>query len=294
MDIIEPENWPIVRDSLPPVTFLLDPLIPAGSTTFVHGPPGCGKSAFLWGAANAITKGEPYLNLPTTQAKCLLVSTDMNMYQFKMRWGNEAFIPAFPFVVLPKCDITRQGFSVSTTAQSIAVYIQEREIRVVLFDALGGLHAGKSARDDETATLVDAALTTWLPGVAKVLLGHDRKLQSDESEPGDESFIGSQLWRSNATSQVHIWRTGNHRSRLRFTKSQVADYSGFPDIDLYINLEGRAELWQEGRAREVVLKTNTALRGLGELTSSEKTAVLMKEYDISERTAFRWLSLAKG
>jgi AAA domain len=293
MKIIEPNDWPTLRDALPAVSFLLNPLIPAGSTTFVHGPPGCGKSAFAWGAANAIVAGEPYLGLETSKASCLLISTDMNLYQFKIRWGTDAFEPLFPFLVIPKCDITRPNFAKTELWKNVQAYVLEKRISAVFFDALGGLHAGKSARDDETATMVDATLNAWLPGVAKVLLGHDRKLRPEESEPDDEGFNGSQLWRANTTSQVHIWRSGNHKSTLRHSKSQVSDTLA-QNLHLYIDIAGKAELWQEKRAQEVIQKTNVALRGMIGLEKKEQVLILMQTHKISERTAWRWLSLAKG
>lgn len=295
--IIEPADWPRVRDTLPSVDFLLDPLIPAGCQTFVHGPPGCGKSAFAWGAANAITRGEPYLGLATTKAACLLVSTDMNLYEYKLRWGKDAFKPDFPFVCISKCCIARPAFRRSPAFREIQAYVSKNGISTVFFDALGGLHAGLSARDDETATLVDAALSEWLPGVGKVLLGHDKKVLKNVdgagNEPGEEDFLGSQMWLANITSQVHMWKGGRHLSVLRHGKSRVITPLAH-DIRLYIDLEGRAELWNERRAQDVIQKTNVALRGLKDLTPSEQAGYLVKTYGISERTAWRWLSLTKG
>ena len=290
--IIEPEEWPTYRDSLPEASFLLKPLIPIGSTTFIHGPPGCGKSAFVWGAANAITLGQPYLGLETTKASCLLISTDMSGIHFKLRWGKNAFIPAFPFVEFPKYDITKEAFKTSNFYKKIKIYVDQKQLSCIIFDALGGFHAGRSAREDETATLIDATLNNWFPGIAKVLIGHDRKLRQDEQEPDDESFNGSQLWRANVTSQIHLWRTGNHRSTLHHAKSQVSDLLA-QNINLYIDVDGKAELWQEKRAQEVIQKTNVSLRGKATLSNADKVLILIHDHKISERTAWRWLSLTK-
>lgn len=298
IQIVEPGEWPAIRDSLPPVKFLLDQLVPAGGITFVHGPPGCGKSAFVWGAANAISVGQPYLGLATTQANCLLLSTDMNLYMYKIRWGDkgdEKFTPAFPFAVLPRCNISAPTFLGGTLAKQISEFVGQGSIQLLLFDALGGFHAGLSARDDETATLVVSALTAWFPDATKIVIAHDRKLHMDETsgDPSDESILGSQVWRASATSQIHMWPAGPHKSMLKFAKSQVTDHQSFPKIPLYIDMQGRAELWSEHRASDVIHKAKACLAGKNGLSYQQKVACLVDAHKISERTAQRWLSLAK-
>lgn len=296
MTIIEPQQWPTIRDALPEADFLLDRLIPAGATTLLHGPPGCGKSAFAWGVANAISIGCPYVGLPTKRTNVLLISTDMNVYEYKLRWGT-SFKPEFAFVCIPKMDLTARSILEQASLVSIASYAQVNQPLVVL-DALGGFHAGKSAKDDEVATLVDAALERWLPDCAKLIIAHDRKTRYGADgrpmDPSADDFMGSQLWRANATSQLHMWKSGRHKSTLRHEKSQVAACME-DEIGLYIDMFGKAELWDEGRAGEVISKTRATFKklGLAGLSASDQAKRLALEHSISERTAWRWISLTE-
>ena len=295
MEIIKPGEWPAIRDAMPPADYLLDPLIPMGSQTFVHGPPGCGKSAFVWGALESIQTGAgAYLGLPVKQTACLLLCCDMSKFALKKRWEN--YDPSFAFALMPKCNIAK-GFKGSKDYNQARDYIQQFNVGVVALDAVAGFMLGQSVRDDETATMFDAALSEWLPNVAKVVIGHDKKRRRGKDghfeDPDREDFNGSQMWMANVASQLHISRAGDHHSLLQHTKSQVGIELPY-DLGLYIDLTGQAELWQEKRAQDVITKTNAAIRGMNGATAQEKVAHLMAVYSIAERTAWRWLSLARG
>jgi len=295
LEIIRPGEWPAIREAMPETESLLKPLIPAGVTTFVHGPPGSGKSAFVWGAMEAMQSGRAsYLGLPVKPAACLLLCCDMNKYAFKERWAN--YDPSFAFAILQKCNIAK-GFKGSKDYNQARELIAELGIGLVALDAVAGFMLGQSVRDDETATMFDAALAEWLPGVAKVVIGHDKKRRKGKDghweDPDFEDFNGSQLWLANVQSQIHITKLGDHHSLLQHGKCQVATKLAY-DVGLYIDVTGQAELWQEKRAQDVIQKTNEAIRGMIDKPALEKVAHLMAVYNIAERTAWRWLSLARG
>lgn len=297
IEIIKAADWARISAALPPVTTLLDPLIPAKGKTLLHGPPGSGKSALMWGLGNAIVSGSSYLNLATKQASVLLVSTDMNLYELKYRW-NDAFIPLFDICCLPGFDATKREFTKSAVYTAIKRYVDENETQLVMFDALGGVHSGRSARDDEVADSVDHVLSQWLPESAILLLGHDRKQRFDRDgialEPGNEDFLGSTKWRANATSQVHMWPIGEFVSKIQHAKCQVAQRLAEP-IKLYIDIHGRAELWNEHRAKEVGDKYREAMKRLNlndKMTVAHQVAEIAKHHNVSERTVRRWKAMS--
>lgn len=296
MRIIKAEEWPDVSASLPPIELLLNPLIPAYGKTLLHGPPGSGKSAMMWGVGNAVIQGSSYLGLTTHKAKVLLISTDMSIYELKHRW-NDAFIPLFDILCINGFDCTKQKFNQSALYTVVQRYVHENQIGLVMIDALGGIHSGRSARDDEVADAVDHALTEWLPETGLLLLGHDRKLRHNKDgaaiEPGSEDFLGSQKWRANMTSQVHMWPIGEYISKVQHDKSQVS--ARLPEaIKLYIDIHGRAELFDEHRAQKVSTQYNDGIKllSLENQPAGAQIEALAKHYGKSERTVKRWKQLA--
>lgn len=289
--IIPASQWVSIRESLPPVQLLLDPIIPAFGKTLLHGPPGSGKSAVMWGIGNSIISGESYLGLPAKQARVLLISTDMSVYELKHRWGS-AFVPKFDLLCLPGFDCTRSAFRLSDVYKIVAEYVEAENIQLVMIDALGGIHSGRSARDDEVADEVDHRLSDWLPDAAYLLVGHDRKLRynrdGEPMEPGPEDFLGSQKWRANATTQLHMWPMGEYISALQHAKSQVSPRMN-EKLKLYIDLHGQAELFQEHRAAEVGAKYRAAVKELG---NTATVAMLAAHCGVSDRTIQRWKAMS--
>lgn len=288
--IVKAEEWGAVRDSLPPIEQLVNPIVPAYGKTLLHGPPGSGKSAVMWGIGNAVITGTAYLGLEVKRARVLLISTDMSLYELKHRWGV-SFTPQFDLLCLPGFDCTKVQFKVSPVFKVVQQYVNENQVQLVMVDALGGIHSGRSARDDEVADEVDHCLSSWLPDVSYLLLGHDRKLRynrdGEPMEPGPEDFLGSQKWRANATTQLHMWPVGEYISVLQHAKSQVA--ARLTDkIKLYIDLHGRAELWNEHRAGEVRAKYRLAVKELGGKATIGEIA---EHYKVSERTVQRWKAM---
>jgi RecA-family ATPase len=248
LQIISPDEWPSVRDNMGEPTALVEYLVPMKSKTLLHGPPGAGKSALLWSIGNAVSTGQDIFNLKVRQASCLHISLDMNLYELRQRWGT-SFLPAFPFVVADKLDITEPyKFQTTELFQTVRSHVEKHGTELVMIDAVGGLHVSHTAVEDTTATLVDAALSLWLPNCAILMLGHNKKqtlVDGKAKQPGPEDCLGSQMWSANATSQLNLVKQGRNVSVLRHEKSQVLPRYPGPSIRLYINEHGQVELYDE-------------------------------------------------
>jgi AAA domain-containing protein len=296
IQIVSAAEWQGVAASLPSIEMLLDPLVPSRGKTLLHGPPGSGKSALMWGIGNAVVTGTPYLKLPTKQRRVLLLSTDMSLYELKHRWGD-SFVPLFDVLCAAGFNCTKPMFNKSEIYGTVRAYVESHDIQLVMVDALGGIHSGSSARDDEVADAVEEQLTKWLPNTAFLLLGHDRKLRFDfkgnASPPSPEDFLGSQKWSANATSQIHMSLTPNKFiSVIEHVKCQVA--AKHPSvIKVYIDAHGCAEAWDEHKATEAKSKFTKAINELGlvGMETSEQVKRIAAKYKKTERTVWRWRAL---
>lgn len=296
MTVILPGQWQIYRQTLPPVQMLIDPILPASGITFMHGPPGAGKSAILWSIGQAVQNGSAWFGLPTQQTGVLLLSNDMNDYQLSHRWGDE-FKPDFVVNTIEEMDICDINlFKYRQEFADVQKLIADFKIGLVLIDASGGLHLGRSNTKDEVAEMVYHSLKAWLGPVAILLLHHDRKAQrlkdGSFADPADEDFLGSNRWRSKAVSHLHAYATRAQKTEMRHAKSQVA-ITHPENFQIYINLQGGAEPWSDKRASEVVKKWHDGVKDLrlGSKPISEQVLAIAAHYGVTERTAWRWNKL---
>jgi len=169
---------------------------------------------------------------------------------------------------------------------------------MVVIDALSGLILGQSMAKDEVATQIADTLDIWLPGLAVVLIHHDKKTRYGQDgtplEPSNEDFLGSQMWRANSVSQIHMWRLNEHQSVLRHEKSQVSALHP-EDLRLYIDLHGAVELWDQKRADDVIDKLHNGIFKLGieDLPAMKQIQALSEYYNVGQSTISRWKALAK-
>lgn len=244
-------------ESLTNPTFVWEGVLPSSGVVLLHGSPGCGKSALLWGILHHCADGAPYLGIPTTPTSSILLCNDMNESSLKIRWAN--FNPKFAVCCMDRMDVTSP--SNALYLGKIAEYVTDNNVQIIAVDALGGLLGGRSIRDDDTANLVVTRLHQLFPNRLIILLGHDRKMSQETKEFGSESFLGSQLWRAHCTVQLSMRRSGHSESRLTHSKSQVSPLLS-NDIRLYIDDAGQAEAYNESRARTIIKQLQAACTAL--------------------------------
>jgi hypothetical protein len=290
-------EWQRFAATLPNVEMLWDPIVPAHGCTLIHGPGGSGKSGVVWGLMNSMEHGDDYLGLNVARANCLLISFDMNKFAHKQRWGTQ-FLPRFNICYESKLNASSPQFRKMPIYNEVKQVVEEREIRLVVLDALSGLILGQKASDDETATGVMAALEEWLPFTAKLIIHHDRKTRYGQDGvpqmPTQDDFLGSAMWRNNAISQIQMWKMGHCISGLSHEKSQVSVLH--PDrLKLYIDLHGAVELWDQKRADDVVKKLYDGIDALGlrDTPPTRQVEALAAHYGVGVATIYRWKKIAK-
>lgn len=290
-------DWQRFAAALPRVEMLWGKMLPAHGCTLIHGPGGCGKSALVWGLMNAMDLGEHYLGFNVTKANCLLISFDMSKFAHNERWGQK-FLPAFNICYESKLDASTPKFCKMPIYKEVQQVVAQYDIRLVVIDALSGLTLGHKMTDDDVATAVMANLEAWLPATAKLVIHHDRKTPyGSDGVPHPatgEDFLGSVMWRNNAVSQIHMWKTNECMSTLAHEKSQVSAL--YEDqLKLYIDMHGEAELWDQKRADDVIKKLHDAIEDLGlqDASATRQTELVARHYGVAPSTVWRWKKLAK-
>lgn len=291
--VVEGGQWREFAASLPPAQYLMQTLIPRGGKTIVHGPPSAGKSALLWHIGQSIAEGVPCLGFTTVPSKVLLLSVDMNFYAINLRWGTE-FTPTFSVACPPKFNCLDDGFSRTVVYRDLRRYVESAKVDLILLDAIGGIHAGITALNDETATGVDAVLSSWFPPpMSFILLAHDRKARVDKDgrpvKKSEEDILGSQMWRSNCISQIQMSAVGHGISVIKHQKSQVAA-AHEETIRVCIDDYGRLQLWDRASADEARAKYAHAVdkESLRSASVTQQVNAVASFYKVSTRTVKRW------
>lgn len=293
MPIYTPAQLENLGALIPPQHFLIDPILPERSKVVLcHGPGGVGKSALLWGAANAIANpaAPDFLGLATRHGlPVLVIETDMNEVELNMRWGGD-FRAHFYCGVFPPFDIMAKDWRDVPAVRECGDLHQKIGFRAIFIDTIGKIHRGDPIKD-ETVALVYARLLEWFPQTTVWGSYHNKKPSRDAMGAEivtDDDFKGNRKWVDDAVIQLQVRRAGGtkYRSKLYHLKSQISEM--LDPIDLYIDIKGQVTLWEDGRAAEVAGMYNAIAQRLGQ-DSPAKTlnCAYMEGHKVSEKTAKR-------
>ena len=186
-------------------------------------------------------------------------------------------------------DILDKKFMQSAVFQKCRHFHEQERIELVLIDTLGKIHFSDPS-DADTVSRVYQALTVWFPETTIIVNAHNRKSNRDSAGNEimtEDDFMGNRKWADDAVVQLQMRKYGaEFKSRLYHAKSQVA--VKIEPIDLYIDIHGNVELWQENRSHIVINRFLMLKKRLGEVASTETLIqAYMSEYQCSRRTAYR-------
>ncbi len=263
--------------------FLVFPYVPAKSKVILlHGPGGVGKSALLWSLANSLETGSKFLGLECEKARTLVISTDMSVHEVNLRWGQK-FKAYFHMEICSPFDILDKGFRTTDVFKRCIDYVQLVGAELILIDTLGKIHFSDPS-EAETVSNVYDRLTKWFPDTTIILNAHNKKSQRDfegNEIITDDDFLGSRKWVDDAVVQLQMRRVNGSefKSRLYHSKTQVT--AKIDPLDLYIDLNGTVELWNDSRATKVIEQWQEIVKEVDPL------AAYIHKFGVSRATAYR-------
>jgi RecA-family ATPase len=222
--------------------WLIHPIIPSTGIVLFHGPPGIGKSTIAWQLANNIEQGSALLGMMSNKARVLLLSLDMPKYGLHARWKESGFEPYFDLVITENFDPAAVTFEHSKIFKSVREWHDREKYQLVVVDSLAHVVAyGKSVNADEAVGPTYDNFKKWFPNTCILFIHHDRKKKMKDDgtwpEPTDEDFIGSQQWKAQCTTQLHLSKASHTLLKLELVKNQVGVTWSEP-MDLYMNEKG--------------------------------------------------------
>lgn len=270
-----------------PISFLIEPLIPAQGIVFLYGKPSIGKSPLTWRIAQAISEGGDFFGYPVRKTGPVLsidVDTPKNMVIGRLG------------LLVPKPSQVYFAFEqpfdiVHPTPQQMAdLRAMEKEIGpiLVIWNTLRKLHS-LDDKDSAAPSRIYSAFQRFFPNAVHLVSHHDKKtiISKDSQTDPNEAFSGSQAFLNDAQVGLHLVSMDRKLRKLKLvhTKSQVSELQD--DLDLQLSSDGTT--WLNLTATAIV----DAFKALGEdMDIGKRIAKLAANFDQSESTIRRKLTAA--
>lgn len=238
-----------------------------GGITFLFGAKSLGKSPTMWTWARAIGSGEPWLGLPVSQGRVLMIETDQPEATVHTRIQ--------PLSGLGHDNVwffTGQSLTVPNVHPEVMDELESARklVRpdVVFFNTLRNTTL-LPVEDGTTTRAVYGWARATFPGASLVFIHHPRKEAPAHVHVNeDEMFAGNNAWRNDAQIALHLQKFEEKRgkvvrstARLRHTGSQVSAL--YEPLPLRLGPDGAtwsSPVWDELEAIRK-LKAETGLEG---------------------------------
>ncbi len=280
------------------VKFLMDPYLPEGGITLLHGKFGSFKTPLALNICKAIAIGEELWGFKTEKTTPLLF--------LEVDSPKPVIVPRMKKLGFDETDdidfcLGYPGFNVMTRDKGGRESVSERKVRVeleemhnkrqykaVFIDVLRGIHK-EPDKDSEVPHQVYRALANMFPGAALFIIHHERKAKpKGEGGPKDEMFSGSQAWANHATVVVRVDPANKSESELRLvhTKSQASALQ--PPIILKVQDDGvHVDLKSKATAEAVLFVINSIRKKNPDVSLASLDYQVADALGISVRTARR-------
>jgi RecA-family ATPase len=269
--------------------FLIHPYIPMQGVVFLHGKAGWGKTPFTWAIARAVGTGQPFFGHYTRQGRVLYIENDtpeMPYIETRLR-----FVPPAPnvgFAMVRAFNVLQQP--ADPVVRELGSYHREINPDLVIINTLRKLHTEKDT-ESHVPSRVYTALQSTFPGSALLIVHHDKKdLPDGNSGLEDEKFSGSQAWRNDATTALHLIALKKAifgkplPLMLEHTKSQVS--AQYPALHLTLEADGYTLVSREEQTKQLHAKLDNMP---DDMTKRDKVAQAAKDLGVSESTIWRAL-----
>lgn len=222
--------------------WLIDPFAVEGSTIFLYGRQGIGKSSLAWQLAFALTTGTPWLGHITHRAgRVLYLSLDMPELEFGrlMERAALAGMPPSDSILMPSQPT--EAFDILTDGNTFLEAAKQAELLGLIVDtAADAFTPGRLHDINAEVRVVIRRFRQAVPHGLLVLLSHDRKkpaMQSAEQNAYDtDAFLGPTAWEAKTTTSLRLTRTQNG-VRLHINKCRL-DKPPYTHLDLAVSDHG--------------------------------------------------------
>lgn len=205
IDELMDKEFPLAR-------FVIDPYFESGTLNMVSAPPNTWKSWLLFYFINYIAKGmDVFDNFKTEKSSIMVVNEEDNARLVKERLkmlGTERGLPVY-FHIMEGLKVNKE------TVPLLIKEIQEKEIKVIIFDSLRAVHDANENDSQEMQAVMDMFKEIARVGVTVIFTHHNRKRNiGEKSNDNAEMSRGSTA--INAAISGHLSLEEEDRDGYKF------------------------------------------------------------------------------
>lgn len=253
--------------------FVCDPLVPAEGVTFIHGPKSVGKSPFIWTLARAVASGGRFLGMPTRQGRVLVVEIDSPKSAVQRRYKLIPDVPQGWFT------LWGAAFNIFRTEHPLCAAMLEAAQKIdpnlVILNTLRKAHPYDD-KESQVPSQFYRRFEELFPGAARIVVHHDRKPSAEANTP-DHAQSGSEAWRNDAQSVIHLEKAGKGRMKVSHTASQVSEC--LEPFTVYF-VEGNSLIGLHNERDEMIVRVFQATEGSSGRQKAEAAAKTLAEMGI--------------
>lgn len=214
MDLISLDG--LLDKEFPPITWLVERLVPAGCITMVAGYTTSFKTWLILDMAICMATGTNLLDqFPTTQSKILIIDEESGESMLKKRFLLMTQKRGLDIRIL-----SYKGFE-AKHSKEVVKYCLDNDIKVVILDSLIRSHSGDENSSGEMAK-VSKHLTEFKKNdIALIFIHHNRKSGKGGSNPREDARGSSEILGSVDSAISVELVAGKRQIRITQTKSRL-------------------------------------------------------------------------
>ena len=296
----------LLEKNLPPISWLIDELVPEEAITILSGMSGSFKTWLVMDMAISIATGREFLNIYNTkQTGVLIIDEESGERLYSERFKSLTDLNEMPIYLL-----SMSGFGVSgKSVKEIVEICKEKGIGLVIIDSMTRVNKGDENSSKDMALFFSKLRAFTKESISVLIIHHNRKPGQGGYDASSDMRCSSDI-RAAVDIQLAVRRIGSSESievrqpkcrynkevtpfKLTFQKDKDSGKLGFKYDGTLVVKETKEELQEQAKLlRNTIIETVREFPGSNRRTITKAVSNLLGVSDYKVKTEI--LEMAKA